>query len=91
MGYYRFFNDFITVPVLFQTQSFGKVRGSVGAIIEPIDVLYFIDTLILLALVMKREKPAAGLSRRSLSTMFITGFLFFALTLLLRKLTARNY
>lgn len=76
VGYYRFFNDFITVPVLFQTQNFGQVSGSVGAVLEPYDILYFIDTLLLLALIgMKRVKASEGLSKRSLATVFFTGFL----------------
>ncbi|MDA6151356.1 glycerol phosphate lipoteichoic acid synthase, partial [Escherichia coli] len=48
VAYYRFFNDFITVPVLFQTQNFGKVGGSAAALLEPTDILYFFDTLLLL-------------------------------------------
>lgn len=76
VAYYRFFNDFITVPVLFQTQNFGQVSGSVGAVLEPYDILYFIDTLLLLALVcMKRVEPSARLPKRSLATVFIAGVL----------------
>ena len=76
VAYYRFFSDFITVPVLFQTQNFGKVSGSVGALLEFYDILYFIDTLLLLGLVvLKRVKPSEGLSKRSLATVFVTGFL----------------
>lgn len=77
VGYYRFFNDFITVPVLSQTQNFGQVSGSVGALLKPIDILYFIDTILLLALiVMKRIKPAEKVSKRSLATVYLTGLLF---------------
>lgn len=76
IAYYRFFNDFITVPVLFQTQNFGKVSGSVGALLEPYDVLYFLDTIILLVLVfLKRVMPLESISKRSLTAIFITGFL----------------
>ena len=34
--YYRFFNDFITLPTLTQTQNFGDVSGSVLFLIETI-------------------------------------------------------
>lgn len=74
--YYRFFSDFITVPVLFQTQNFGKVSGSVGSLLEPYDFLYFIDTLLLLVLiVMKRAKTSSRLSKQSLALVFMSGFL----------------
>ncbi|WP_257988404.1 LTA synthase family protein [Bacillus sp. V33-4] len=76
VGYYRFFNDFITVPVLFQTQNFGKVSGSVGSLLGPIDILYFIDTLILLVIIiMKQVNPVVRLSKRSLAAVFLSGLL----------------
>lgn len=48
--YYRFFNDFITLPTLFQTQNFGDVSGSIGSLLMPYDFLMFVDLLILIAL-----------------------------------------
>lgn len=76
VAYYRFFNDFITVPVLFQTQNFGKVGGSAAALLEPTDILYFFDTLLLLALILsKRLKMPGRLPRRTLSKVFLSGLL----------------
>lgn len=76
VAYYRFFSDFITVPVLFQTQNFGDLGGSVGALLNPYDVLYFTDTIILLLLlIMKKVEPIKALPRRSLTAVFITGFI----------------
>ena len=87
VAYYRFFSDFITVPVLFQTQNFGKVSGSVGALLNSYDFLYFIDTLLLLALiVMKRVKPSDGLSKRSLATIFVSGFLILSTNIALAEI-----
>ncbi|TKC13803.1 LTA synthase family protein [Robertmurraya kyonggiensis] len=71
--YYRFFNDFITLPTLFQTQNFGDVSGSVVTLLKPYDFLFFVDNVILIALLvfkvvkiefkdMSRRKIAAVLS-----------------------------
>lgn len=48
--YYRFFNDFITLPTLTQTQNFGDVSGSIGTLLRPSDVLFFADVILILAL-----------------------------------------
>ncbi len=45
--YYRFFNDFITLPTLSQTQNFGDVSSSVVSLLKPYDFLFFIDFLLL--------------------------------------------
>ena len=41
--YYRFFNDFITIPVLFQTSNITDLGASIIELIKPLDVLLFID------------------------------------------------
>lgn len=53
--YYRFFSDFITLPTLFQTQNFGDLGGSVVTLIQPWDVLYFVDVAILAVLVFSKR------------------------------------
>lgn len=59
--YYRFFSDFITLPTLFQTQNFGDLGGSVASLIQPTDFLFFVDVLVLSALVFsKRIKKDRG-------------------------------
>ena len=45
--FYRFFNDFITVPVLFQTSNFGDLKSSVTANIHATDLFFFTDLLII--------------------------------------------
>lgn len=47
--FYRFFNDFITLPVLFQTTNFGDLGSSVFESIYFYDILYFIDIAIIVA------------------------------------------
>lgn len=54
--FYRFFNDFLTIPVLFQTSNMSDLGSSVSELVNPSDFLYFAD-LIILALLVKR-KPA---------------------------------
>lgn len=51
VAFYRFYNDFVTLPVLFQTSNFGELGTSAAAIISWMDILYFVDVaLILIAL-----------------------------------------
>jgi lipoteichoic acid synthase len=46
--FYRFFNDFITLPVLFQTSNFSDLSSSVSANIHLTDIFFFSDVLIVL-------------------------------------------
>ncbi|MDN4493307.1 LTA synthase family protein [Ureibacillus aquaedulcis] len=48
VGFYRFYNDFITFAVLFQTSNFGDLGNSVADIISITDILYFADVIVLL-------------------------------------------
>ncbi|NYF24586.1 LTA synthase family protein [Sporosarcina sp. JAI121] len=45
--FYRFFNDFITLPILFQTSNFGDLSSSVTANLHLTDVFFFTDVLII--------------------------------------------
>lgn len=53
--YYRFFNDFITMPTLFQTSNAGHLGGSIADLTEWHDMIYFVD-LIVLAIVLWMKK-----------------------------------
>ncbi len=44
--FYRFFNDFITLPVLFQTSNFGDLSSSITGILSILDIFFFTDVLI---------------------------------------------
>ena len=48
VAFYRFYNDFITLPVLFQTSNFGDLGTSASEIVNLWDILYFIDLFILI-------------------------------------------
>lgn len=50
VAFYRFYSDFITLPVLFQTSNFGDLGSSVTEIIMWYDIFYFADFIILLVL-----------------------------------------
>ena len=70
--YYRFFNDFITLPTLTQTQNFGDVSSSVIPLLKPYDLLFFVDILLLIVLlsfkVVKME--VKDLRRRKVAVLF---------------------
>ncbi|WP_455661497.1 LTA synthase family protein [Pradoshia sp.] len=70
--YYRFFNDFITLPTLFQTQNFGDVSGSIVTLLKPYDFLFFVDFAVLLVLLLtKRIKVEKGVLKRRAAFSFI--------------------
>lgn len=63
VAFYRFFSDFITLPVLFQTENFGDLGSSAAASVFWTDLLYFADVaIILLAIKFIDVKPVAALS-----------------------------
>ncbi|HHY71810.1 MAG TPA: LTA synthase family protein [Bacillus bacterium] len=55
MVYYRFFNDFITIPVLFQVNNFTQIGGSALELMKITDVLFFIDIALLAIIARKKE------------------------------------
>lgn len=54
--FYRFFNDFLTIPVLFQTSNMSDLGSSVNELLNLSDLLYFLDFFILIALVKFKPK-----------------------------------
>ncbi len=51
VAFYRFYNDFVTLPVLFQTSNFGDLGTSAAAIINWFDIFYFVDVFLLILLI----------------------------------------
>ncbi|MER2000588.1 MAG: LTA synthase family protein, partial [Lysinibacillus sp.] len=51
VAFYRFYSDFVTLPVLFQTSNFGDLGSSVTGIVQWYDIFFFTDFFILLFLV----------------------------------------
>ncbi|WP_142827826.1 LTA synthase family protein [Planococcus soli] len=63
VAFYRFFSDFITLPVLFQTENFGDLGSSAAASIFWTDLLYFADVaIILLAIKFIKVKSHTAIS-----------------------------
>ncbi len=69
IAFYRFFSDFITLPVLFQTDNFGDLGSSAAASVFITDIFYFSDVfLVLLAikfLPATTEKMASTAGRKA--------------------------
>ncbi|ESU30562.1 hypothetical protein G3A_21375 [Bacillus sp. 17376] len=57
--FYRFFNDFLTIPALFQTSNMSDLGSSVTELINFSDLLYFADFL-LLPLLLKVKSNLIG-------------------------------
>ena len=79
--YYRFFNDFITIPVLMQTKvNGGQLGDSTLSLMSPWDILYFTDTILLIVLMLiKSVAPLKITSRKPAGFVFaasIIAFLF---------------
>ncbi len=79
--YYRFFNDFITLPVLFQSRNAGDLGASAVTLLHPADILFFADFFILLAITRIRKIPAVQLKPRELSAVFILAIVIFVVNL----------
>lgn len=60
VAFYRFFSDFITLPVLFQTNNFGDLGSSAAESIYATDVLFFLDVIVIfLAIKFLNVKPSS--------------------------------
>lgn len=80
--YYRFFNDFITIPVIMQAKTNGGQLGdSAFSLMRPTDAFYFIDTIILIILAIKVNKPAETSSKKSFRIIFASSILVFLINL----------
>ncbi|WHY75617.1 LTA synthase family protein [Neobacillus sp. WH10] len=80
IAYYRFFNDFITVPVIMQTKTnAGQLGESALSLMSPFDIFYFTDLFILIALALTVFKNVTVPNRKSFKIVLlfaITTFLF---------------
>lgn len=79
--YYRFFNDFITIPLLFQTSNMGDLGSSIFELINLTDVVFFIDVIIL-ALLMKFLQVKPGhTTKKQMASIFAAALALFAINL----------
>ncbi|OCS83431.1 LTA synthase family protein [Caryophanon latum] len=79
VGFYRFYTDFVTIPVLSQTSNFGDLGGSIKEILAWSDVLFFIDFFIVLIAVKMMKEQEDTLTHRKrfmLASMAVAGLVF---------------
>ncbi|MEW9109963.1 MAG: LTA synthase family protein [Cytobacillus gottheilii] len=76
--FYRFFNDFITLPTLTQTQNFGDVSGSIGTLLSPADLLFFADVVLLVFLLTFNFK---SLGVKKTAPRKVSALMFLALSI----------
>lgn len=62
--FYRFFTDFITLPVLFQTSNFGDLGSSATNSIYFTDIFYFTDVILLFVFARYLSKHAEHVVRK---------------------------
>ena len=62
VGFYRFYNDFVTLPVLFQTSNFGDLGSSVSELFAPLDVFFIADVILLLIVMRLMKKDTTPVS-----------------------------
>ncbi|KAB2335706.1 LTA synthase family protein [Bacillus mesophilum] len=81
--YYRFFDDFITIPVIMQTKTnAGQLGNSAFSLMTPYDILYFADTvLLILFLVKKWYKPSLISNRKPALIIMSAAIALFMLNL----------
>ncbi|MFD2617041.1 LTA synthase family protein [Terrilactibacillus laevilacticus] len=85
--YYRFFTDFITAPNLLQTKNFGELGGSTKALMKPYDVLFFVDTIILILLIVFKvvKVKSKRVGSRAVLTIFACAIMTFIVNLSLAE------
>lgn len=83
IAYYRFFNDFITVPVIMQTKvNGGQLGESALSLMSPLDILYFTDTILLILFVAKKwYNPGKIISRKPGAVVILAAVATFMLNL----------
>ncbi|HEY4600898.1 MAG TPA: LTA synthase family protein [Cerasibacillus sp.] len=100
--FYRFNNDYITLPTLTQTSNFGSIGGSIISLIEWYDIFYSIDLILLVILFIKTKHHWSGerLQLRKPVLVLMAGAIAFSVNLsmaeadrpqLLKRTFDRNY
>lgn len=84
--YYRFFSDFITVPVLTQLKTnAGQLGDSVFSLMSVFDIFYFADTILLIVLAIKGVRIARENSRKSFKFIVVAAVATFFFNLALAE------
>ncbi len=83
--YYRFFNDFITVPVLFQTNNVGDIGNSLIAQTYWYDIFFFLDILLIFYFVKKGFLQPSSYTKRTLVKLLVVASVFLTINLTLAE------
>lgn len=85
MVFYRFYNDFLTIPVLFQTSNMGDIGSSIGTLLEPTDLLLAVDIAVLIWLHIRQKAFQSDIpstkNERAAYFLFVASVYFFNLGL----------
>ncbi|QFY85442.1 LTA synthase family protein [Bacillus subtilis] len=85
MVFYRFYNDFLTIPVLFQTSNMGDLGSSIGTLLEPTDLLLAVDIAVLKWLHIRQKAFQSDIpstkNERAAYFLFVASVYFFNLGL----------
>lgn len=81
--YYRFYSDFVTVPILFQFKNVGGIGPSTLELVSLWDLLLFADLFFYLLLAKKKKLKTPALKKEGKRLYFAVGALFAAVTILL--------
>ncbi|QST01098.1 LTA synthase family protein [Pontibacillus sp. ALD_SL1] len=80
--YYRFFNDFITIPVLMQYKNFAQLGGSAKSLMSFTDLLFWIDVVALFVWArMKKGQLSLSVKKRTMGAIVATSLLAISLNL----------
>ncbi|MGG5775660.1 LTA synthase family protein [Bacillus subtilis] len=85
MVFYRFYSDFLTIPVLFQTSNMGDLGSSIGTLLEPTDLLLAVDIAVLIWLHIRQKAFQSDIpstkNERAAYFLFVASVYFFNLGL----------
>lgn len=84
--YYRFFSDFLTWPVLFQTGNAKDLQGSVFELMSPLDLFLLVDIIILITLYLKNKRPMVETIKYEKIGLFATALLLFIVNLTIAQI-----
>ncbi|MGD7044538.1 LTA synthase family protein [Jeotgalibacillus proteolyticus] len=79
--YYRFYTDFVTVPILFQFSNVGGLGPSTLELLSWWDLLLFADLLLIGFLVFRKKLPSLKPVKRAKRNYLITGISLMLLTI----------
>ncbi|KON88207.1 phosphoglycerol transferase [Sporosarcina globispora] len=81
--YYRFYTDFVTVPILFQFKNVGGIGPSTLELISPWDILLFADLVVFWLFYIKRKSVHEQITNKSRRLYAAVSVFFVLMTIIL--------